>query len=47
MSAERSVFVRRFLADPEKFRTLGANSGKLAFYDAAGAVIRMIQKNIN
>ena len=40
-------FVRRFLADPEKFRTLGANSGKLAFPDAAGAVIRMIQKNIN
>jgi UDP-N-acetylglucosamine--N-acetylmuramyl-(pentapeptide) pyrophosphoryl-undecaprenol N-acetylglucosamine transferase len=39
-------FVRRFLADPEKFRTLGANSGKLAFPDAAGAVIRMIQKNI-
>ena len=40
-------FVRRFLADPEKFRTLGANSRKLAFPDAAGAVIRMIQKSIN
>ena len=40
-------FVRRFLADPEKIRTLGANSRKLAFPDAAGAVIRMIQKNIN
>ena len=40
-------FVRRFLADPEKFRKLGANSRKLAFPDAAGAVIRMIQKNIN
>ena len=40
-------FVRRFLADPEKFRKLGANSRKLAFPDAAGAVIRMIQKSIN
>ena len=40
-------FVRRFLADPEKFRALGANSRKLAFPDAAGAVIRMIQKSIN
>ena len=31
----------------EKFRALGSNSRKLAFPDAAGAVIRMIQKNIN